>query len=1032
MPNTISHGAWSKLREITIDLEDYKVVNKMMEEAIKNKLRYTRKVVSRDKLAYLLHNRIGTSRIESIAKQVEGNDTRNPTTVCYIVKKQLNGLVKEINTLKARIFQNDKDIRKKLGSQWRICLYTSACDVETSFTWHKEKKHSVRSRKHLFNKYKNSKNISTVEHGGMEIHISEDLTTVQREEFMSNQDQPVSLGVDLTPHELAFLKLPQNLTDHTNFDYLKACTDTALMASKYRMSVSQRIKQGRTEEDMNLRPEYMKREEAIEEVNKTKVYDFDSKYASFSNMRVTSMKTCRRVTIPEPLPEQEEAHIQTVITAVEGAINREAARNKSMRIKPSTLTKSEALGLKTLKKRTKKGESAIVATDKSGRLAVLDKANYDRKVAEHTKNDPIVSVEHVVKLEATLSATSSSLARLLKIGDKWGHQDRVQSAAKSELSSIPPLAILIKDHKPDVDKPVRPLCRSAESPNGPLSEITSDVMSIVANELNGRQGTEVKSTEEMCAILDNINTVVEPDYNCLDQCGVIKQEALSNHNLAIHPDHLPNIVIGSMDVKALYPSLDIEHSSKIIEKLIIESHVDFDCDVQFMALHIAATNTQLEIDNYGLSDVIHTRKHKNGPRPLIISKSVTGTKLEREQWDSWILPVRTPTIQETKLMLAIVISQAVKLVMKSHVYTNSDVIRQQMFGGAIGIRATCEVAKLVMLEHDRILWKTVAEAGIVKIDSGRYVDDENPAFKPTPPGARLINGKVVIIQEHIISDKLIPHDRRTFDLVQQIANSIWDHIQFTIEVPSESKNGLIPVLDMQVGINQIGQVTRQFYVKPMNTPYTILARSAHSWQIKRSTLTQEGVRRLLCTSTNTPVHIRNKILEDWDLKMNRSGYTQSFRNNVISSSVQIYQEKLLTAQQGGRPVHRPNGWCASERDMNKHINTQTWYQGKARERNLAPLIIDSTQSGKMEKEIQQILTNASQTSSVRIKLCLRGGRKVAKNAQSDPFASRTCNRTDCVVCSTPNSNGGCKQAGIGYQLSCNPCTDLDIRSHIPR
>ena len=302
-----------------------------------------------------MHNRIGTSRIESIAKQVEGNDTRNPTTVCYIVKKQLNGLVKEINTLKARIFQNDKDIRKKLGSQWRICLYTSACDVETSFTWHKEKKHSVRSRKHLFNKYKNSKNISTVEHGGMEIHISEDLTTVQREEFMSNQDQPVSLGVDLTPHELAFLKLPQNLTDHTNFDYLKACTDTALMASKYRMSVSQRIKQGRTEEDMNLRPEYMKREEAIEEVNKTKVYDFDSKYASFSNMRVTSMKTCRRVTIPEPLPEQEEAHIQTVITAVEGAINREAARNKSMRIKPSTLTKSEALGLKTLKKRTKEG-----------------------------------------------------------------------------------------------------------------------------------------------------------------------------------------------------------------------------------------------------------------------------------------------------------------------------------------------------------------------------------------------------------------------------------------------------------------------------------------------------------------------------------------------------------------------------------------------------------------------------------------------------------------------------------------------------
>ena len=114
------------------------------------------------------------------------------------------------------------------------------------------------------------------------------------------------------------------------------------------------------------------------------VYNFEHKTASFSNMRVTSMKTCRRVTIPEHLPEKEEAHIQSLLTSVEEAINREASRNKRMRIKPSTLTKSEALGLKSLKKRTKNGHAAIVATDKSGKLSVLDKLNYDRKVAEHT------------------------------------------------------------------------------------------------------------------------------------------------------------------------------------------------------------------------------------------------------------------------------------------------------------------------------------------------------------------------------------------------------------------------------------------------------------------------------------------------------------------------------------------------------------------------------------------------------------------------------------------------------------------------
>ena len=59
----------------------------------------------------------------------------------------------------------------------------------------------------------------------------------------------------------------------------------------------------------------------------------------------------------------------------------------------------------------------------------------------------------------------------------------------------------------------------------------------------------------------------------------------------------------------------------------------------------------------------------------------------------------------------------------------------------------------------------------------------------------------------------IPHDKCTFVIVQQIANSIWPHIQFTIDVPSDNTNGIILVLDMQVAINQVGKLTYQFYVK---------------------------------------------------------------------------------------------------------------------------------------------------------------------------------------------------------------------------
>ena len=87
---------------------------------------------------------------------------------------------------------------------------------------------------------------------------------------------------------------------------------------------------------------------------------------------------------------------------------------------------------------------------------------------------------------------------------------------------------------------------------------------------------------------------------------------------------------------------------------------------------------------------------------------------------------------EVKNMLAIAISNAVKLVMRSNVYTNNDTMRLQQMGMAIGSSATAEVAKLVMLEHDKILWNNCHEAGLIKVAAGCYVDDENSDSRTSP------------------------------------------------------------------------------------------------------------------------------------------------------------------------------------------------------------------------------------------------------------------------------------------------------------
>ena len=916
-----------------------------------------------------------------------------------------------------------------MKTEWRRQLYKDLCHHVINPLWNNLKEVSRRSRTFLYNKYKNDRTKEVVvSDGDIEVKIAPSLTDHERLVFASQQDDPVSMGVVLDEDEKAFLKLPQSLTDHAAFNTLKMYTDTALMGSKLRMTIKSRLDEELTEEQVNAKSKDQKQEEAVETALLTRVYNPDIKTAAFSNMRVTSLKTCRRVKIPDPLPEKEEAAIQTVITAVEAAINREAQRNKKLRFKPSTLTKSESMGKMKLSKRTKRGEAAVVATDKSGRLSVMSKEEYIRKVAEHTGNDPIVDQEQVNELEYILSATSSSMARVLMISEEWNQEDRVQSAVKAKLTNVPPLAILLKDHKPGPDKPVRPLCRSTESPNGPLSSMTAKIMNIVAMELNKETKTEVRSTEEMCAILDGVNQQVPPDTFCLEQCGVIPQSDLAEHMTRTHPEHIPAITIGSMDVKALYPSLDIDHSCEIIRQLINQSKVKFEVNPTELALHIAATHTQLEIKNLGLEHVVHTRTYKNGPRPSIISKSVTGTQTERETSDSWQMPSSEPTNDEVKNMLAIAISNAVKLVMRSNVYTNNDTMRLQQMGMAIGSSATAEVAKLVMLEHDKILWNNCHQAGLITVAAGRYVDDENSILEPVQFGARLINDKIVICKELIQQDMEIPHDKRTYDILQQIANKIWPNIQFTKDIPSECPTGLIPMLDMEVGINQLGQVTRKFYSKPMNTPYTIPSRSAHTWQIKRSTLTQEGVRRLLNTSQNTSIIDRNKIMEDWDRKMNVSGYDMKFRTNVISAAVKIYNHKVTVAEQGGRPLYRPTGWQSSERELDKLVKRQTWYTGKGTERNQAPLIIDPTPTGQLEKDIANVLKESARVSGIRVKLCQRGGDRVSSAAKADPFASKLCERPDCTVCRSEKSKGGCRHSNVGYQLVCGTCLDSEIEA----
>ena len=89
----------------------------------------------------------------------------------------------------------------------------------------------------------------------------------------------------------------------------------------------------------------------------------------------------------------------------------------------------------------------------------------------------------------------------------------------------------------------------------------------------------------------------------------------------------------------------------------------------------------------------------------------------------------------------------------------------------------------------------------------------------------------------------------------EIANSIDPHIKVTIDTPEHHGDHRMPVLDLKIYIKdseECPQVAYSFYKKPCASMFTILKRSAVSESVKRFTIFQEGLKRLLHISPDLP------------------------------------------------------------------------------------------------------------------------------------------------------------------------------------
>ena len=174
--------------------------------------------------------------------------------------------------------------------------------------------------------------------------------------------------------------------------------------------------------------------------------------------------------------------------------------------------------------------------------------------------------------------------------------------------------------------------------NNVLSTILAPIIRTLAEKNENRA---IASTEEMIATIKKANEKIRVSTR--------------------------KIGIGSMDCKAFYPSLSREWVKKIILQTMEETNVIIKVDDwRELALYIALTHKQEEIDIAGWSNVIHKRRHKGGPRPGITTPRAFSLLPENEEEDKWKQPERAPTEEEKKKMLAMAIVKGVVAVMANH------------------------------------------------------------------------------------------------------------------------------------------------------------------------------------------------------------------------------------------------------------------------------------------------------------------------------------------------------------------------------
>ena len=228
-----------------------------------------------------------------------------------------------------------------------------------------------------------------------------------------------------------------------------------------------------------------------------------------------------------------------------------------------------------------------------------------------------------------------------------------------------------------------------------------------------------------------------------------------------------------------------------------------------------------------------------------------------------------------------------------------------------------------MLWWDDQLVVALESRNIKMISGARYMDDVRVWLQAIRMGWRLVGGVLTYRRAWMEEERKSGMSvlQKTTEILKDIMNSICNWLTLTME-NEEMFGGTLPTLDLQLWVRrEDNKVLLSYYEKPM-IPNTVLhARSAIPESIRRSTLNQELIRRMVNTSELVKESMRLEIVDRYAQKLINSEYTLKHTQGFIIGGLKGY-ERLLSLSRDlsnprWKPFHMAAGWNAKNRRVAK-------------------------------------------------------------------------------------------------------------------